>query len=261
MRPMWRGAVSFGLVNIPVRLYAATENKDPSFRLLHARCRTPIRYAKVCPTCEIEVPADEVVKGYEFQKGQYVLVDPADFPAQAEPTPRAITITEFVQLADIDPIFFDRTYYLEPDEGAAKAYHLLREALAETARIAIAQALLRSRPSLACVRVYGPILALETMHYPDEIRSIDGLSVPPAPAASEQEKRMAAALIEHMSTAFDPAKHTDAYREGVLEQIQAKIAADEAVTAPPAAAPGKVIDLMAALEASLQAAQKKGSKP
>lgn len=260
MRPIWRGAISFGLVNIPVRLYAATENKDPRFHLLHAVCRTPIRYAKMCPTCNVEVPPEQIAKGYEFQKGQYVIVDPDELPQGAPEAPRAITITDFVSLTEIDPIYFDRSYYLEPGEGAAKPYHLLRDAMEATGRIALAQAILRSRSALACVRILGKTLSLATMFYPDEIRSPQALSLPEAPPIAEAEQKMAAALIENLSAPFDPAKYTDDYREQVMQHIQAKIQADDAVVAPERAEPGKVIDLMAALEASLRATQKDGRR-
>lgn len=254
VRSLWKGSISFGLVNIPVRLYAATEEKSVRFNLLHRACRTPIKYQKVCPHCGREVSQDEIVRGYAYDRNRYVLMEEEDFENLPLPTSRQVAILDFVDLSEIDPLYYDKSYYLEPDEGAEKAYGLLRRAMREKGRVAIAKVAIRSREALACVRVYGQALVMETMYYPDEIRPaerLDGIAA--EPELSEREVAMAVQLIDNLTEPFDPGKYRDHYREALLSAIEKKIQGEglEAPAAPPAA--GKVVDLMEALEASLRA--------
>ena len=254
MRSLWNGSISFGFVNIPVKLYAGTSSNDIKFNYLHSLCHTPIKYQKTCPHCAKEVTEDEIVKGYEFQKGQYVVMEETDFEAIVPEKTRSIDILDFVQLAKIDPVYFQRTYYLEPGETGAKAYHLLKKAMQEKQQIAIAKIVIRSRENLAALRVYGRGLALETMYYPDEIRSIEQLGqITQEPDINERELAMAMLLIDNLTAEFTPGKYFDEYQDMLANVIEQKIAGQEVtpVVAPPAA--GKVIDLMAALEASVQA--------
>ncbi|MDN5362899.1 MAG: end-binding protein Ku [Moorella sp. (in: firmicutes)] len=256
MRPLWKGAISFGLVNVPVKLYPATESQDLKFNYLHSRCQTPIQYRKYCPHCRAEVPPEEIVRGYEYEKGRYVIIREEDLAGIPADTTHSINIMDFVDLPEIDPVYFARSYYLVPGEMGQKPYTLLRQAMAETGKVAIARVTLRTRESLAAVRVYGPALVMNTMFYPAEVRAISAL-----PELDFQvdlhanEVKMAVTLIKSLATSFQPEKYTDTYRQDLMKVIGAKIAGDEvAVPARPEA--GKVVDLMEALKASIELAKK-----
>jgi len=253
---MWKGAISFGLVTIPVKLYAATESRDLRFNLLHEQCGTPIQYRKYCPHCEREVESGEIVKGYEFERGRYVTLSDDDFESIPLAAKRTIEIVGFVRLAEIDPVYYDKTYYLEPAEGGAKAYALLRHAMELTGRVAVARVVIRSRESLAALRVFqGGVIALETMHFPDEVRSVAGLTGIVTPELRPQEIEMATGLIESLATEFAPERFENEYRNTLLELIQAKVAGTPPEMAAPAPEQGRVVDLMEALRASIQAAE------
>ncbi len=261
MRTLWKGAISFGLVNIPVKVYAATERKDVKFNYLHGPCRTPIRYRKWCPSCRREVEGDDIVWGYEYEKGRYVILGEEDFERIPISTARTVNIIDFVKLEEIDPIYFDRTYFLEPADGASKAYALLRHAMQATNRIALAKVTLRSKESLAAVRIYQErVLVLETMFYPDEIRSAGELAgIEPAPPLHENEIKMAETLIGSLSDRFEPEKYTSGYREALLELIRQKIEGKEiAEVEQPETT--RVVDLMEALRASIRLAEEERSK-
>jgi len=234
VRSLWKGSISFGLVNIPVRLYAATEEKSVRFNLLHRACRTPIKYQKVCPHCGREVSQDEIVRGYAYDRNRYVLMEEEDFENLPLPTSRQVAILDFVDLSEIDPLYYDKSYYLEPDEGAEKAYALLRRAMREKGRVAIAKVAIRSREALACVRVYGQALVMETMYYPDEIRPaerLDGIAA--EPELSEREVAMAVQLIDNLTEPFDPGKYRDHYREALLSAIEKRSRAKGSKPRPP----------------------------
>jgi DNA end-binding protein Ku len=260
---MWKGAISFGLVTIPVKLYAATEEKELHFKQLHKQCGTPIRYKKFCPTCAVEVEADQIIKGYEIEKEQYVTITEEELEAIPVAASRTLEIVDFIQLSEIDPVFYDRTYYLEPGDGGSKPYALLRRAMEETGRIALAKVVMRSKESLAAIRVFREgVLALETMHFPDEVRSPAGLKGIVEPELRPQELDMAKNLVLSLSAPFDPAKYQNEYRDAVLQLIAAK--AHGAVSAPAAVEPkpGRVVDLMDALRASIEAAAaERGGEP
>jgi DNA end-binding protein Ku len=256
LRSMWKGSISFGLVSIPVKLYAATESKDVRFNLLHDQCRTPVQYRKWCASCDREVAAEEIVKGYEYERGRYVMVTDEDFESIPLAAARTLDIVDFVKLEQIDPVFFEKTYYLEPGEGGAKAYALLRRAMEMTGRIAIARVVIRSKESLAAIRVFqNGVLALETMHFPDEVRSPAGLTGITEPELRQQEIEMATNLVASLSGDFTPEKFQNEYRQALLELIEAKVTGEEVVQVAAAPERGRVVDLMEALRASIRAAE------
>jgi len=255
MHTVWKGAISFGLVHVPVKMHAATEDKDIHFRQLHKECKMPISYEKKCPHCDKEVKAEDIVKGFEYEKGKYVIINEEELDAIKPESARTIKILDFVNLSDIDPIYFEKPYYLSPDMSGSSAYSLLAEAIKQTGKIGIAKISIRSKSNLAAIRVVDNCLCLETMHYPDEIRAIN--MVPNLTQASEindKELEMAKLLVEQLSGEFDPTKYTDDYRVALYELIEAKIAGEGIdVVDSPAPAKANVIDLMTALKASLEA--------
>lgn len=253
---MWKGAISFGLVTIPIKLYAATESKDVRFNLLHQECGTPIQYKKWCPNCDREIAGEEIARGYEFERGRYVTIAEGDLEAVPVAAARTLEIVDFVRLEQIDPVYFEKTYYLEPGEGGAKAYALLRRAMELTGRIAIARIVIRSKESLAAIRVFREgVLAMETMHFPDEVRSPAGLTGIVEPELRPQELEMATGLVASLAGDFDPAKFQNQYREAVLDLIHAKVTGQEVLHAREPVPAGRVADLMEALRASIRMAQ------
>ncbi len=262
MRSIWRGAISFGLVHIPVRLYTATEDRDIHFRLLHEVCGTPIRYRRFCETCGREVENQDIVTAFEYDRGQFVVVTDEERQAIPLPQTRVIEITDFVDLQQIDPVYYQKTYFLEPAEGGVKAYALLRRAMAETNRVAVAKVVLRSKESLAAVRVYDEALAMETMFFPDEIRSPKALAGIEAPDVTfhPNELQMATMLIGNLTSDFDPGKYANEYRRALLQLIEDKVAGRQVVRAPEPERE-KVIDLVEALRRSVEMTQDRGPAP
>ena len=244
-RPIWNGSISFGLVNVPVRMFTAQSPKDVRFNQLHGPDNSRIRMKRFCEAEGIEVPYDEIVKGYEIAPDQYVVLEPRE-------------LEEFVHLDQIDPIYFEKAYYLVPDERSAKAYRLLAEALEASDKVAVAKFVMRTKQYLAALRVVDGVLVLSTMLYADEVVSPKELDIPTADdvEVSERELKMAAQLVDSLTVDdFEPEKFADDYREKVMELIERK-AAGEVVVAPVAEAePTKVVDLLAALEASVAAAK------
>ncbi|HLR71284.1 MAG TPA: Ku protein [Pseudogracilibacillus sp.] len=263
MHTMWKGTISFGLVNIPVKMHAATENKDIRLRQLHAECHTPVKYEKVCPVCDRELKQEEIVKAYEYANNKFVVLDEDELEAlKKEQTDKAVEIMDFVQLDDIDPIYFEKSYYLSPNEGGSKAYGLLRTALKDTGKIGVAKMMIRSKEQLAVIRVYENTLVVETVHYPDEVRNVEDVpNVPDEVETVKKELDTAKLLIEQLSTAFDPDKYQDDYRTALLALIEEKKNKNETITAGEAESdekpgPGYESNLMDALQASLERAQK-----
>ncbi|HPU35190.1 MAG TPA: Ku protein [Bacillota bacterium] len=255
MRPLWKGAVSFGLVFVPVKLYAATEKKDIRFNYLHEKCKTPVQYRRFCPYCEKEVPMEEIVRGYEYEKGKYIVLEEEDFGKPATTGGRNIEILDFVDLTEIDPVYYEKAYYLAPGDGGAKVYELLKQAMFETGKVAIARVIIRSREALAAIRASGNILVLSTMHFPDEIRQANILpELNYNVNLQENELKMAVSLINSLTSNFQPEKYSDTYRQGLMEIIQSKIAREE-IAAPAKPEAGKVVDLMEALKASIDLAR------
>ena len=257
MHTMWKGSISFGLVNIPVKMFAATEDKDVRFRNIHKECHTPIKYEQTCPTCNRKITPEEIVKGYEYEPGRFVIIEDSDLDAIRPDATKSIEIVDFVLLKDIDPIYYTKSYYLAPQDIGGKAYNLLREAMNKTGRIAVARIVIRDKESLAVVRVYKNLLVLETIYYPDEVR--DTKQVPGIvenAAINDAELNMATQLIDSLTHEFDPEKYKNEYRDKLLELIRKKAEGDEIVAAPEAQK-SNVVDLMQALQASLQQTQAK----
>ncbi len=261
MHTMWKGSVSFGLVNIPVKMFAATEDKDVRFKYLHKECNTPIKYEKVCPTCNKQIQEEEIIRGYEYEQGKFVIIDENDLNALGgEKRARSIEILDFVQLSEIDPIYFDKSYYLSPQDTGEKAYNLLRQAMNDTGKIAIAKITIRNKESLAALRVYKNLLIMETIFYPDEVREISLVpGVPQDMSTDKKEMDMASKLIENLTEAFDPSKYVNTYRQDLLDLIHKKIEGQE-IKAAPSAPQGNVIDIMEALQASLKQTEKENKK-
>jgi DNA end-binding protein Ku len=257
-RPIWSGSVSFGLVNVPVKLVTATSPKDVRFHQLHDADNGRIQQKRVCSVDGEEVPYDHIVKGYDLGGGRYVVIEPEELAALDVAATRTIDIEEFVDLADIDPVYFERSYYLVPDGRAEKPYALLVETMARTGKVAVGRFVLRTKQYLATMRARDGVLVLATMLYHDEVVAPEDLEIPTtaATAPTEREVTMATQLVESLSAAFDPSKYTDDHRDKVLSLIEAK--ADGEVVAQPEApaSTAPVVDLMAALEASLAAARK-----
>ncbi|HEX9546575.1 MAG TPA: Ku protein [Acidimicrobiales bacterium] len=256
-RAIWSGSVSFGLVNVPVKLVTATSTKDVRFNQLHDKDGGRINQKRVCSIDGEEVEYSHIVKGYDLGGGRFVIVEPEELQTINPEATRAIDIEEFVDLADIDPIYFEHSYYLVPDERAERPYALLVEAMERTGKVALGSFVLRTKQYLAALRPRDGVLVLSTMLYNDEVIGLDDLDVPTAKATapSERELSMAQQLVESLSTEFDPSKYNDTYREKVLELIEKKAAGQEIAQVPEPEKPAPVVDLMAALEASLEAAR------
>lgn len=255
-RAIWSGAISFGLVNVPVRMYSAVSKKTVRFHQLHDADGVRLRQKRVCPADEQEVPYEHVVKGYELSPDRYVVITQAELDALDPEATRTIDIEDFVDLADIDPIYFDHPYYLAPATGSAKPYALLRDAMASNRKVAIAKVVIRSKQQLCAIRATGEVLSMATMLFGDEVvdaGSLDELDQAAAGDASERELDMARSLIDSLSSDFDPSKYRDSYREAVLELVERKAAGEEVAVQPEPETPREETpDLMAALEASLK---------
>lgn len=258
-RSIWSGAISFGLVNVPVKLHSAVSPKDVRFHQIDRRTKSRVRQKRVSAATGEEVVYDDIVKGYELGPDTYVTISPEELAALDPKATRSIDIEDFVDLDHIDPIYFEHAYYLAPDKGGAKAYVLLRRAMEETNKVGIARLVLRTKQYLAAIRPLGRALVLETMLYPDEVNPIDDLDIPGDEVeVTEREEKMARQLIDSLTTDFDPDRYHDEYRERVLALIEQKASGQEIVVEEAAEEAPKVVDLMAALEASL-AAVKKGN--
>jgi DNA end-binding protein Ku len=263
-RAIWSGAISFGLVNIPVKLYSAVSRKTVRFHQIDAESGQRIRQMRVNPEGE-EVPYEQIVKGYEIGPDRYVTIDPDELDSIAPEKSRTIDIEDFVDLEEIDPIFYDHPYYLAPDKGAAKAYKLLVDAMEESSKVAIARVVLRSKENLVAIRPRDGVLTMETMLFADEVippDSFDELSDGADGKTSDRELTMAKQLIESLSSEFEPDKYRDEYRDRVLDMIERKAQGETITIEAPPEEPKKVPDLMAALEASIAAAKSPAkSKP
>ncbi len=257
-RAIWTGAISFGLVNIPIRLVTAVEDKSISFRQIRRGDHSRIRHRRVAAADGEEVSQDQIVKGYEVAPDHYVVIDPEELKALDPKSTRTIDIEDFVELADIDPIYFDSSYYLVPQETAAKPYRLLHEAMSRSGKAAVARFVLRTKQYLAVLRPIGDAIAVSTVVYHDEVvptSQLDGLPGDDV-ELSDRELKMAEQLVESMTTDWEPARYEDTYRQKVVELIEQKAEGQEIVTVPAdEKEAGEVVDLMAALEQSLQAAK------
>jgi DNA end-binding protein Ku len=259
MRAIWKGSISFGLVNIPIALYPATRKEDLKFRLLRGTDLSPVNYKRVAEKDGKEVPWDQIVKGYEYEKGKYVVLKDADFQRVDLEATQTVDIQDFVDEDDIDPMFFYKPYYLEPQKGGDKAYVLLRDVLAKTKKVGIAKVVIKTRQYLAGVKAEDSVLVLELMHFAEELADTDKLNVPKKLEPGKREIDMATALVESMSSKWDPEKYRDDYREALMEVIEEKVEAGgkEVEEKPKKKAPPstKVIDLVAVLQESLNKSQ------
>lgn len=258
-RSIWNGAITFGLITIPVGLYTATEDRDVSFHLLSGKDNSRIEYKRVSSKTGREIEWDDIVKGYEYQKGKYVVFTPEELEKIAPESARSIDVVQFVDASEVDPIYFEKTYYVAPTDVAVKAYALLARALEESGKVAVAKVAIREKERLCTLRVRDGMIVLETMKWPDEIRVPVFEQLDSKPRVSAQELKMARQLVDQLSGDFDPTIFEDSYRHRVEEAIEAKIEGNE-ISVQPAEAPSeKVVDLLEALKASVDQTKAKKS--
>ena len=257
MHTLWKGSISFGLVNVPVKMHAATESQDFKFNYLHKDCKHRIRSIKKCPSCDLEVDTADLVKGYEYEKDQYVVLNDEDLAALEQPMSRSIDILDFVDIKEIDPIYYQKSYYLSPEETAQKAYRLLCQAMEESGKVALARVTLRSKQHLACLRIFEQGLVMETMHYPKEIRHMD--AVRDTIALTEAELTMARQLIDNLAHPFEPEKYRDELHDQMAQLIESRVAGETFKVETPTKG-RKVVDLMEALRASIAQTEKEKGK-
>ena len=251
MRPIWKGSISFGLVNIPISLYPATQSEDLKFRLLRAKDLSPVNYKRVAETDGKEVPWDQIVKGYEHEKGKFVVLKGVDF--------KRVDIMDFVQLAELNPVFFHKPYYMEPQKGADRSYVLLRDALKDTKMIGIARVVIKTRQHLAAVKPQNEGLMLELMHFATELRDVEDFKQPKEAKTAKKEIDMAKALIKSMTDKWNPDAYKDEHREAIQEMIEDKLKHGDKPVAKKTVKkqPQNVIDLVAVLQESMRASAKK----
>ncbi len=256
MRTIWKGAISFGLVHVPVKMYPVIEKKDISFNMLHAKCGNQVKYKKFCPVCGTDVPPDEIVRGYEYENGKFVVLNDDELDNLPLETTHAINILDFVNISEVDPVFYEKPYYLAPAEGGQKAFELLKRSMDQTGKAAISKVVIRSRESLAALRSYNGAIIMHTMYYPDEIRPMAGITELNYKAdIRDNELTMANSLIESLTADFSPDKYSDEYREALRKLIENKIAGQQ-IKIPERPEAANVIDLMEALQQSIKIAGK-----
>lgn len=251
MKAMWKGTITFALISIPVKLYTATKKKDISFHLLHKADSSPIEYKRFCVAEDKEVGWDDIVRGYEYQKKKFITLSEEELEKLPQEASRTIDIQGFVDHNQIDPIYFNKSYYMEPAPEAVKPYALLREAMKKSGKLALSRFTLREKEHMCVIRLEGDVLLLETLFYADEIQSSETLSVPGEAGLNEAEVNLARELINRFTVPFRPQEYKDTYREALMKLIQAKLEGKEiAIPAPPK--PAKVVNLMDALRKSLE---------
>ena len=260
MRPIWRGSITFGLISIPVKLYSATEDRAVHFHLLHEKDNERVHNKRVCDKGH-EVDWDDLVRGYEYAKGRYVVFTDEELEAAKVESVKAVDIDSFVPMDEVDPLYFDKSYYVVPDEGGAKAYKLLAGALEDTGQVAVGKITLREKEHLATLRLNDGVFVLETMHWPDEIRAPKFDELSQRPRLSDNEKKMARSLVEQLSGDFEPEKFKDEYRAALKKLAKKKVDGKEITVAEEAEEeqPSGVIDLMEALRQSVEQAKRGGS--
>jgi len=264
MKMIWKGAISFGLINIPVRLYPTVREKTVAFHQLHDKDGGRIFYTRVCSLCGEEVPYDHIVRGFEYEKGRYVSLGEDDLMAVRARASRTIDLVQFVDLTAVDPVFFQKPYYLEPDELGLKPYQLLRQAMEAAGKVAVGKLALHAKEHLVTLRPYQGMLILETMYWPDEIREAAFPVLDADPAVRPQELEMAVSLVDQLSAEWYPEEFRDDYREALLALIEEKVAglpveAPAEEPAPAGGRPGEVLDFLSALQASVEAAKKRAA--
>ena len=252
-RSIWKGSIAFGLVNIPIELYSAVRDHRPKFRLLHAKDEAPVRYERVCQTEGKPVAWEDLVKGYEYEKGQFVVLTRDDFKTAALEKTKTIDILDFVDPEEIDERYFETPYYLQPGKGAERAYALLREAIRESGRIGVGKIILRDAQHLAAIEVIEDALVLTMMRFADELADLEDFKFPSSTGLRKQELTMARQLVENLSASWDPAKYTDEYRDNLMRVIQGKLKGRKPkLAARETPQQAGVIDLMSRLKASLE---------
>jgi DNA end-binding protein Ku len=260
-RPLWKGAISFGLVSIPVELHTAVRDHRPHFRMLHAKDKSPVRFERICIRDGHPVAWDDLVKGYEIEKGHFVVLTKDDFKAAAVEKTQTVDILDFVKAEEIDDRFFEVPYYLTPAKGGDRAYALLREALKESGRVGIARFVLRDKQHLAAVEVIDQALVLSVMRFDDELVDVSGLHFPAKADIRKQELDMAKSLVQSLAAKLDPAKYTDQYRENLMKIIKGKAKGKKVeLEAGETRRPAEVVDLMERLRRSLEHAKAKPAK-
>lgn len=261
-RSLGSGTISFGLVSIPVKLYTAASSQSPSFNLLHAKCGNRIRQQRLCPVCNEVVERDDLVRGYEFAKDQYVRITDEELKALEGEASKAIEISEFVPLSTVDPVYFEKSYYLGPDKGGEKPYRLLAEAMAQAGKVALAKFVMRGRENLVLLRSSQNGLMLHAMYFADEVKDFGEIDKGESAKISGAETNLAMRLIDELSNdQFKPEQYDDEYRQRVLELVNSKAEGKEITIAEPVAQRAQVIDLMAALKESLGKTESKEKKP
>lgn len=264
MRAVWKGSVSFGLVNIPIALYTATRREELRFRQLRKSDLSPINYRRVAEADGKEVPWEEIVKGYEYEKGKFVVLKEEDFQRVDVEATQTVDIIDFVDLGQVDPMYFHKPYYLEPQKGGDKAYALLRDTLKETGKTGVAKVVIKTKQYLAAVKPHDHFLILELLHFANELVSPEELNVPRDLEVSKKEINTAKALVDSLTVDWEPERYTDDYRSALMELIEEKIASGgEEVSARPGRPrpTTNVVDLVKVLQESLANAQKTGGKP
>lgn len=256
MKALWKGNISFALVNIPVKLYGASHKRDLDFHLLHRKCSTPLHYEKYCPTCKVEAAFEDTVHSYEYEKDKFVVITDEEIERIPLKTSKSIDILRFVDPKEIEPIYYDKVYYLEPDEGGERAYVLLRETMKETGKVAFSKITFKNKEHVAVIRVFRGVLMLHTLFYADEIVKPGILNIPKKTPLDDKELSLSTELVRHFIGKFSIDAYHDEFRDSLMELIKAKIAGREIKVAPKKEAE-KVISLMDALKKSLKKGVKK----
>jgi len=255
MKALWKGNISFALVNIPVKLYSATHKRDINFHLLHKKCSTPMTYERYCTTCKTEVAWEDTIHGYEYEKGKFVVISDDEIEHIPVKTSKSIDILRFVDAKEIDPIYYDKSYYLEPVEGGERAYALLRETMKQAGKVGLAKITFKDKEHIAVLRVFHDTLVLHTLFYADEIVKTEAMNIPQKIALDSKELALATELVRHFLGRFNIDAYHDEFRNSLMELIKAKIAGREIKVAPKKEVE-KVVSLMDALKKSLEKKKK-----
>ena len=265
MQTVWKGAISFGLLNVPVKMGSATQKENISFRQLHKACNTPINQKRFCSKCNKEVAYEEIVKGFEYEPGKFVLVTNEELDEMPIKSAKYMDIVDFIHIGEVDPVYFDKTYYLWPEKGGEKAYLILREAMRQTGRVAVAKVTLREKEHLCLIRLIGDTISVAMMYFQDEIRDTAELGIAQLSDAVKvrpEEMYMAIQLVQNLTSEFQPEKYHDAYREELLKLIRAKVEGKQVVEPESVEVPaGNVVDLMERLRQSVEATKAKNEPP
>ncbi|GAB4415537.1 MAG: Ku protein [Thermodesulfovibrionales bacterium] len=255
MKALWKGNISFALVNIPVKLYGASHKRDINFHLLHKKCSTPLTYERYCPTCKVDVAWEDTIHGYEYEKGKFVVIADEEIERIPSRTSKSIDILRFIDAKEIEPIYYDKAYYLEPVEGGERAYALLRETMKDSEKVALAKITFKDKEHVAIIRVFRDTRTLHTLFYADEIMKPETLNIPKRIALDDKELNLATELVRHFLGRFNIDSYHDEFRDSVMELIKAKIAGREIKVAPKKEVE-KVVSLMDALKRSLEKKKK-----